>query len=182
MDPFSYFRNFQVGEVLFHLPRSYSQMIGVSKTWWSVFIGVIWWRHRSHTRIDPSTGDPDLYLSRSSPQANSIESWAIQSSWASWHEGIFWVCVFFPFLFQTFGEFLKINLRDFFWGIKAMMHMFFLYFFFQKTDHYLGDGFNLYLLFLNFNIETWKRCLFWRKFSKQIETTSSLSDLHSLKV
>ena len=67
---------------------------------------------------------------------------------------------FFPFLFQTFGEFLKINLRDFFWGIKAMMHMFFLVFFFQKRDHYLGDGFNLYLLFLNFNIETWKRCLF----------------------
>ena len=118
MDPFSYFRNFQVGEVLFHLPRSYSQMIGVSKTWWSVFIGVIWWRHRSHTRIDPSTGDPDLYLSRSSPQANSIESWAIQSSWASWHEGIFWVCVFFRFFSKLLGNFWRSICVIFFGGSK----------------------------------------------------------------
>ena len=118
--------------ILYIYPRhqpSYSQMIGVSKHHMtSVWIGVIWWRHPY--RIDPHRGfNLSRPQPRSSPQANSIESWAIQSSR---HLDMNGSSECFSFLSKSM-ELLKINLRDFFLGIKAMMHMF-LYIFSKERS------------------------------------------------
>lgn len=152
MDPFSYFRNVQVGEVWFSIcPDHILRWLGYIQNMMICFYCHMMTSSipypesiRNNGKIQTSTPQP-----RSSPQATSIESWAIQSSWASWHEGIFWVFFFSFFFFRFFpkllGEFLKINLYTwlFLGGSKQWCTCF--YIFFQKRDHYLGDGFNLYL-------------------------------------